>query len=114
MIKKTVPILMSLCILGSSVILPGTITKAETTKNIDNDTVVVQPRIAGMVVVTSSSGANIRSGPGTNYRKIGAANYGAELYYAYETKKDSSGVNWHLVQWGNSTGWISSQVGRLG
>lgn len=41
--------------------------------------------LAGIVRATAKSGANLRSGPGINYRKVGTANYGAELQYANKT-----------------------------
>jgi hypothetical protein len=70
---------------------------ADTSTLKSSTTSIITPKIAGMVTVTSSSGANIRRGPGTNYSKIGAANYGAELDYAGVSQKDSYGTTWYKV-----------------
>lgn len=75
----------------------------------------INPKLAGMFTVTAKSGANIRSGPGTNYKIVATARYGAELDYCYE-KKVVSGVTWYKVKAEFSTveGWISGTTGVLG
>lgn len=114
--KKILSLMMSLCILGTSTTLFAVNTKAAasdtaaTTVTTDKaKTISVSPMIAGIVTITSTSGANVRSGPGTNYSIIGTANYGAELTYAGVTQN-----GWYKVAYGGGYGWVSSTVARLG
>lgn len=76
---------------------------------------IIQPRIAGVVLVTAKSGANIRKDAGTNYSKIPpAASKGECLDYYGKTKKGTDGVDWYQVEWQGKVGWISSDVSELG
>ena len=57
--------------------------------------------------VTSNSGLNIRSGPGTNYGVVGAYGSGDRVYILEQ--KTVSGVNWGRTD----RGWISLQYVKL-
>ena len=75
----------------------------------------INPKIAWIFTVTAKSGANIRSGPGTNYSIVATARYGAELKYCGD-KQVVAGVTWYKVRAEFSTkeGWISGTTGWLG
>jgi uncharacterized protein YgiM (DUF1202 family) len=75
----------------------------------------INPRTSGIFKVTAKSGANIRSGSGTNYSIVATARYGAELTFCNATRVDSSGVKWYKVQaeFSSVQGWISSTTGTL-
>jgi uncharacterized protein YgiM (DUF1202 family) len=124
-IKKVLSLLLlSACIVGSSNELLSVVANAQTKDNIVTQSitttdkkvennVIIQPRLAGIVTVTSTSGANVRSGAGTNYSIVGTASYGEDLYYYGTTKTGTDGVKWYQVEWGSSYAWISSSVSRL-
>ncbi|WP_163234058.1 SH3 domain-containing protein [Clostridium sporogenes] len=124
--KIVASLLMATCIFSAGGGLFGMAANADTLNNnvaetsniettINDDDIVISPRIAGMVTVTSKSGANIRKGAGTNFSKINpAARYGEELDYCGKTKKGTDGVNWYQVEWQGQYGWISSSVSSLG
>lgn len=59
------------------------------------------------VAVTGGS-VWIRSGPGTDYGKLGVVHQGDVLPYAGETAE-----GWHLVTWQGSTAWISGKYTTL-
>ncbi|MCW6094562.1 SH3 domain-containing protein [Clostridium sporogenes] len=113
--KKILSLVMSLCVLGTSSMLFTSNVKAVAndkavpvvTTNKGEETPPIQ-RIAGVVRVTAKSGANVRSGPGTNYSKKGTANYGAELQYAGQSKN-----GWYKIMYRGGYAWISSSVARL-
>jgi uncharacterized protein YgiM (DUF1202 family) len=95
----------------------NTTANAEEITNNDISNVVesnINPKIAGMFTVTAKSGANIRSGAGTNYSIVATARYGADLTYCGE-KKVVSGVTWYKVLNESETvkGWISGTTGFL-
>ena len=72
------------------------------------------PKILGYFKVTSTIGANVRSGPGTQYSIIGVGNYGQDLLFWGDQKRDSSGTWWYQVQANNGrVGWISGETGYL-
>lgn len=118
--SKKLTSLMLTCLITAGVAGIGTstanATELENNQTNKNEIIDIQPRIAGLVRVTSTSGAYIRSGAGTNYRVVATANYGAFLVYQGKDAKDSNGVVWYKVasENGRVIGWISSQVGQLG
>lgn len=110
--KKILSLIMALCVIGSSTVLLTDTAKASTVTNSDPSVTIVKPMTAGYVTITSTSGANVRSGPGTNYSIVGTANYGEVLEYN-DAKSDSSGVIWYQVaRKGIIIGWVSSQVSK--
>jgi uncharacterized protein YraI len=98
---------------GTSLLSNPTNVKAATISKTAIVAVTVTPNLAGVVKITAVSGANVRSGPGTNYSIVGTAAYGAELAWYGVTKKDAYGVDWYEVLFGNHGGWVSSKVGVL-
>lgn len=81
----------------------------------DNSEDSIMLMVAGIVTVSSKSGANIRSGAGTNYSKIPpAARYGEEIDYNGKQKTGTDGYTWYQVVWNGRVGCISSQVSWLG
>ena len=52
---------------------------------------------------------NIRSGPGTSYKKIGSIGKGNSATYQDEKKKDSKGVYWYRIKYGSTSGWVCSK-----
>lgn len=112
--------IVALTVLATSIsgLAFNTTASAEEITNKDTLNVVesnINPKIAGMFTVTAKSGANIRSGAGTNYSIVATARYGAELTYCGE-KKVVSGVTWYKVlnESETVTGWISGTTGVLG
>ncbi len=57
--------------------------------------------------ITASS-LYVRSGPGTNYSKIGSLKKGKTFTVA-GTGKDKSGVTWYKLNYGSKTGYVSSK-----
>lgn len=75
----------------------------------------IMPMVAGIVTVSSKSGANIRTDAGTSYSKIPpAAAYGEEIDYNGKQKTGTDGYTWYQVVWNGKVVWISSQVSWLG
>lgn len=117
--KKLLSLLLSASIVGVSTGVLTLPASAETKDNIASEntqideTSVITPRTVGSVVVTAKSGANIRSGAGTEYSIKGTLAYGEDAPYAYESKKDSNGTTWYKIEWGSSYGWISSSTCKL-
>lgn len=72
----------------------------------------VPPESAQYVTITGGS-VFVRSGPGVMYRELGVVSAGTKLLYQGQTEKDARGVNWHLVEYKNSNGWVSSKWSRL-
>ena len=56
---------------------------------------------------------NVRSAPNLNGRVLGTASLGESLPYQGETRPDERGVDWHLVEFNDENGWISSTYGRM-
>ena len=52
--------------------------------------------------------ANVRSGPGLTYKKLGTLTFGTKVT-VYATKKDSRGVTWCKVKYKSGYGWVSSR-----
>ena len=52
---------------------------------------------------------NARSGPGTNYKILGAAKVGTKLVYGGQTADNG----WHLVEFNNQNAWVSGKYGKL-
>lgn len=116
--QRILSLATSLLILGTTILGSTGIASAATVKTTPKDNAVlsavkVSPQTAGMVTIVSTSGANVRSGPGTNYSIIGTASYGAELVFYGNTARDGSGVLWFQVEYGSGTGWVSSSVAIL-
>lgn len=55
--------------------------------------------------VTTPSGLNIRDGAGTNFKKLGAVPYAANVYVKSKTRK-ADGTYWGKITYGGVTGWI--------
>lgn len=63
-------------------------------------------------MVTAKSGANIRTGPGTNYSIVGAVLNGTELVLATPGPHyDSSGCKWYKVVYQGYYRYISGITG---
>lgn len=123
--KKIIAMITTLTILGSNAVLFSTTASAKTLDNntkqeqkLNKDDNVKNPkisaRIAGIVLVTAKSGANLRSGAGMGYSKVATAPYRTELSYTGSTAYDSQGNTWYSVEYRGRECWISSQVGDLG
>lgn len=54
--------------------------------------------------VTARSGLNVRTGPGTNYKVIGALSYGSTLSIVASSKDNK----WYRVTTGTYNGWVSA------
>ena len=50
----------------------------------------------------------VRSGPGTNYSRIGSLSQG-KTFVVKGSAKDSSGVTWYKLNYGSKTGYVSSK-----
>lgn len=131
--KKIIAIATTLSILGASTMLFSTPVNAKTNDNnvkqeekAKKDEVKQDQKVkkeetkdpkayaqAGVVRVTARSGGNIRSGAGMQYGKVATAPYGAEIGWYRETRTDSRGIEWYLVEYNGKIGWISSEVGEL-
>lgn len=68
----------------------------------------VEPAPATARVIVTGETVWIRSGPGTDYGKLGVARRGDVLPYAFE-----SADGWHLVMWQGITAWISGKYSKL-
>ncbi|AOR24984.1 SH3 domain-containing protein [Clostridium taeniosporum] len=118
--KKVLSLLLATCIVGTSIEVFSVAVNAKVRDSItieESNTVTDEnnevshrrvPRSVGSIVVTARSGANIRKGPGTNYKKIGAIAWGEDTPYAYEKKN-----GWYKIEWGDSYGWISASTCEL-
>ena len=72
-----------------------------------------QPASAAKKVQITASPVNVRSGAGTNYKKLGKTSKGKT--YAYlASKKDSSGRVWYQIQYtSNTKGWVMGSLAKL-
>ena len=72
-----------------------------------------QPSAAAKQVQIIGSSVNVRSGAGTNYKKLGSTSMGKK--YAYlASKKASNGRVWYQIQYTSKTkGWVSSGYAKL-
>ena len=64
----------------------------------------------GQVVIRE---IHVRSAPGDNYMSLGVVQPGYRLPYQGETKPDSNGVEWYLVEYDGQNGWVSSAVSEV-
>lgn len=55
----------------------------------------------------------VRTQPNLDGDRLGVVREGTELPYAGETAEDIRGVEWHLVEYAGTTGWVSSKYGKL-
>ena len=62
--------------------------------------------LAEVKYVTTTS-LNVRSGPGTAYKRVATLPKGANVGFL-ESAKDASGIDWYRIAYGNVTGWVSS------
>lgn len=65
----------------------------------DNENDVTQEKIG---YVTTTSGLNVRSGPGTNYDAIGALDYNSTVTILEETN------GWYKIKYGSGVGYVSA------
>ena len=72
-----------------------------------------QPAVTDKQVQITATPVNVRSGAGTNYKKLGKTSKGKT--YAYlASKKDSSGRVWYQIQYTSQTkGWVMGSLAKL-
>ena len=71
-----------------------------------------QPASTVQQVQITSTPVNVRSGAGTNYKKLGKTSKG-KTYTCLASKKDSSGRVWYQIQYTSKTkGWVTSQFAK--
>ena len=58
--------------------------------------------------VRTTAAVNLRTGPGTGYRKVTSVSKGTKLFYIGQSK-DASGRIWYRVATGNGILWLTSQ-----
>lgn len=63
---------------------------------------------AGETAKVTASSLNIRSGAGTEYKKIGSLKKG-KTFTVTGTKKDKKGVKWYKLKYKSKTGYVSSK-----
>ena len=69
--------------------------------------------VSGKKVQITATPVNVRSGAGTNYKKIGKTSKG-KAYTCLASKKDSSGKVWYQIQFTSKTkGWVTGQFAKL-
>jgi TP901 family phage tail tape measure protein len=78
----------------------GTGGQGTSSSNINTNTTTSRAKVAN----TGGKGVNLRSGPGQNYRKVGAYSDGTTV-----TVLDESNSAWWKVKVGNATGYMASQ-----
>ena len=77
------------------------------------DSAAEQPVSAAKQVQVTATPVNVRSGAGTNYKKLGSTSKG-KTYTYLASKKDSSGRVWYQIQYTSKTkGWVTSQFAKL-
>ena len=83
------------------------------TKISDTATEPEQPAATAKQVQITATPVNVRSGAGTNYKKLGQTSKGKT--YAYlASKKDSSGRVWYQIQYTSKTkGWVMGSLAKL-
>ncbi|WP_274424137.1 SH3 domain-containing protein [Chelativorans sp. YIM 93263] len=65
--------------------------------------VLLTPTFAAAVPAVVTTDLNIRTGPGTQYQRMGTIPDG----YSLEVESCASGYNWCHVYWRGRTGWVS-------
>lgn len=60
-------------------------------------------------MIRAMTDVNVRSGPGTDYDKLGMLKTGASAPYAGESQLDANGHEWLSIQFDGQTGWVSAQ-----
>lgn len=65
----------------------------------------------GNTVTITGSPVNIRTGPGTNYAKLGSVTSGA-MFTLLGTAQASNGVLWYKIQYGSSQAYVISTLSR--
>ena len=70
------------------------------------------PALANATVYTTS-GVNLREGPGLGYAKVGALQAGTGLEYLGRISTDESGEDWYQVRYYGDAVWISSSYAHL-
>ena len=55
-----------------------------------------------------SGDANVRTGPGLDYKSIGVLHRGEDAAYLGETSIDERGVIWYKIRWDGRSAWVSS------
>lgn len=107
--KKLVTSLIALSVLGTSLFSFDHQVNATTLKN--NDNPIVKPLGHYYATVIVAGGANIRSGPGTNYSIVTTASYGETLKLLQDSRIDSYGYQWLKVEKSNGLwGWIREDL----
>ena len=72
-----------------------------------------QPSVTAKQVQITGSPVMVRSGAGTNHKKLGSTSKG-KTYTYLASKKDSSGRVWYQIQYTSQTkGWVTSQFAKL-
>ena len=90
---------------GGEVAAPRNETAAETAQTAETEAAPNQ-----VLVLTD---VNVRSGPGTNYDKIGSARTGSTYTYLGESETDGSGNQWLKISFSGSEGWVSANYAEL-
>ena len=60
----------------------------------------------GKYKVTSSDGANIRSGAGADYELLGELDYG-DIVIGYSTERADNGKKWLQIKYNGEYGWVA-------
>ena len=77
------------------------------------DSAAEQPVSAAKQVQVTATPVNVRSGAGTNYKKLGSTSKG-KTYTYLASKKASNGRVWYQIQYTSKTkGWVSSGYAKL-
>lgn len=63
--------------------------------------------------VETTANVNLRTGPGTGYRKLTAAAKNSKLFYLGEQAKDASGRIWYKVASSEGEAWLTSRYSRI-
>ena len=72
-----------------------------------------QPAATAKQVQITATPVNVRSGAGTNYKKLGKTSKG-KTYTYLASKKDSSGRVWYQIQYTSKTkGWVMGSLAKL-
>jgi hypothetical protein len=66
------------------------------------------PQPSGTVRIVSSEDINLRSGPGTNYSKVGTAS--PDETFSVIAQSNNEGITWYLIRVNREFVWISSEV----
>ena len=90
---------------GGKVAAPQNKTAAETAQTTETEAAPDQ-----VLVLTD---VNVRSGPGTDYKKIGSARTGSTYAYLGESETDGSGNQWLKISFSGGEGWVSANYAEL-